>query len=190
MLWKSRLFAKKEDNAVYGSRSRARNDRHHSVGAVLISNPIPTQRPRQQNNQQRPDVLRRQFTKINMQLSQALQHLLKADLVTLQDPPSNPNTASPKFNPNAKCAYHSNSPEHDTDQCWALKNKIRDLIDNRTIEFDPPTTLNVITAPMPNHGKGVSQLKTLFLFPPLKFWLLHWPLLKKSCWEMGFSMVV
>ena len=92
-------------------------------------------------------------------MSQALQHLLKANLVTLHDPPSNPNTTSPKYNPNAKCAYHSNSPGHETDQCWALKNKIQDLIDNKTIEFDPCTTLNVITAPMPNHGKCVNVIK-------------------------------
>ena len=114
---KKSFIGKKETNVVYGSRSRAKNDRHYSVGVVLISNPTPTQRTRQQNNQQRPDVERRQFTKINMQLSQALQHLLKADLVTLRDPPSNPNTASPKYNPNAKCAYHSNNPGHDINDC-------------------------------------------------------------------------
>ena len=73
-----------------------------------------------------------------MSLSQALQHLLKAQLITLRDPPQNPNTSSPKYNPNARCAYHSNSPGHDTNDCWALKRKIQDLIDNKVIEFDPP----------------------------------------------------
>ena len=57
---------------MYGSRSHAKNDRHHSVGVILISNPTPTQRTRQYNNQQRPDSLRIQFTRMNMQLSQAL----------------------------------------------------------------------------------------------------------------------
>src|ERR1044072_577700 len=28
------------------------------------------------------------------------------------------NTSSPKYNPNARCAYHSNSPGHDTNKCW------------------------------------------------------------------------
>ena len=78
--------------------------------------------------------------------------------MTLRDPPSNPNVSSPKYNPNAKCAYHSNSPGHKTDQCWALKNKIQDLIDNKTIEFDPPTTPNMTTAPIPNYGKGVNAI--------------------------------
>ena len=31
-------------------------------------------------------------------------------------------------------------------------------MDNKTIEFDPPTTPNVITAPMPNHGKSVNAV--------------------------------
>ena len=92
-----------------------------------------------------------------MPLSQALQHLLKADLVTLQDPHPNINTSSPKYNLNMKCAYHSNSPGHDN-TCWALKNKIQDLIDNNVIEFDPPQTPNVITVPMPSHGKGVNAI--------------------------------
>ena len=67
---KKSFIGKKETNDVYGSRSRAKTDRHHSVGAVLISNPTPTQQPRQSNNQQRPDAPRRQFIKINMLLSQ------------------------------------------------------------------------------------------------------------------------
>ena len=99
-----------------------------------------------------------------MSLSQALQHLLKANLVTLCDPPSNPNVSSLKYNPNAKCAYHSNSPGHDTTQCWDLKCKIQNLIKNKTIEFDSPTTPNVIIAPMPNHGKGVNAIEdTVFV---------------------------
>ena len=93
----------------------------------MISNPTPVQRPQQQNNQQRPDAPRRQFTRINMPLSQALQHLLKEDLVMLRDPHPNPNIASPKYNLNVKCAYHSNSFGHDTNNCWALKTKIYDL---------------------------------------------------------------
>ena len=67
---------------------------------------------------------RRQFTKINMTLAQALQGMLKANLITLRDPPANPNTTSPRYNPNARCAYHSDSPGHDTNDCWLLKNKI------------------------------------------------------------------
>ena len=86
-----------------------------------------------------------------MPLSQALQHLMKLKLITPKDPPQNPDTFSSKYNPNVRCAYHSDSPEHDTDSCWTLKNKIQDLIDSKEIGFDPPETPNMITAPMTNH---------------------------------------
>ena len=62
----------KETNVMYGSRSRIKNDCHHSLRAILISIPTSSQRPRQQNNQQKSDAPRRKFTRINMQLSQAL----------------------------------------------------------------------------------------------------------------------
>src|ERR1043165_5519034 len=85
--------------------------------------------------------------------------MLKAELITLRDPPQNINTSSPRYNPNAKCAYHSNSPGHDTDNCWDLKNKIQDMIEVKQIEFDPPAeTPNVINTPMPNHGKSSNAI--------------------------------
>ena len=126
---------------------KSRHDQH--VGAILISNPTSTQSQRE--GRRRTKFQERQYTKIGMSLPQALQHLLKAELISLRDPPQNPNTSSSQYNPNAKCAYHSNSPGHDTNDCWTLKNKIQDLIDNKTIEFDPLETPNVITSPMPNH---------------------------------------
>ena len=94
-----------------------------------------------------------------MPLSQELQQFLKADLITLRDPPHNPNTSSPRYNPNARCAYHSNNPRHNTNNCWALKNKIQYMIDAKEIKFDPPETPNMITAPMPNHDKGVNTIE-------------------------------
>ena len=93
-----------------------------------------------------------------MPLSQAFQYLLKEDLVTLRDPPQNPNTLFPKYNPNARCANHSNSPGHDTNDCWDLKSKIQYMIDAEEIEFYPLEIPNVIIVPMPSHGKGVNSI--------------------------------
>ena len=104
---------KKETNVVYGSRIHVKKDHRQSVYVVLISNPPSTQRRPQQAKHQRYEVPRRQFMRINMSLSQALQHLLKANWVTLCDPPSNPNVSSTKYNPNTKYAYYSNIPRHD-----------------------------------------------------------------------------
>ena len=120
-----------------------------------------------------------------MSLSQALQHLLKANLVTLRDPPANPDTSSPKYNLNAKCAYHSSSPRHETDQCWALKNKIQDLIDNKSIEFDPPPTPNVITAPMPNHGKGVNAVEDAIFVSSVKDLTTPLNIIKENLLKVG-----
>ena len=93
-----------------------------------------------------------------MTMSQVLPHLLKTNLETLKETPKNLNTASPRYNPNARCAYHSESPGHDTNDCWALKNKVQDLINAKEIEFDPPEMPNVITAPMPTHGQGINAI--------------------------------
>ena len=46
--------------------------------------------------------------------------------------------------------YHTG---HDTNDCWALKYKIQNMIDVKEIELDPPETPNVITTPMPNHNQ-------------------------------------
>ena len=90
---------------------------------------------KQRVDQSKPNMPKRKFTKLNMSLSQALQHLLILNLVTLRDPPKNPNIASPRYNPDARCAYPSNSPGHDTNICWALSNKIQDLIDEGALEL-------------------------------------------------------
>ena len=79
---KKPFVGNKETNDVYSQKSHSNNDRHQSVGAILISNPTFVQQS-QQGNQQRSDTLRRKFTRINMPLDQALQHLLKAGLITL-----------------------------------------------------------------------------------------------------------
>ena len=85
--------------------------------------------------------------------------MLKAVLITLKDPPQNPNTIFPSYNPNVRCAYHSNSPGHDTNNCWALTNKIQDLIDAKEVEFEAPEKPNVISAPMPRHGYNANAIE-------------------------------
>ena len=83
---------KKEVNAAYSQRNHNKTELLPTVGAVMISNPTSNQ---QRNNQRRPDAPKRQFTRINMTLSQVLPHLLKSNLVTLKEAPKNRSTASP-----------------------------------------------------------------------------------------------
>ena len=95
-----------------------------------------------------------------MTLAEVVPHLLRSNLATLKEAPKNPNTSSPCYNPNAWCSYHSESPGHNENDSWALKNKIQDLIEAKEIEFDAPEMLNVITAPMPKHNRGVNSVDT------------------------------
>ncbi|CAI8584624.1 unnamed protein product, partial [Vicia faba] len=89
----------------------------------------------QQLHQLQTDKPRRQFTPLNMSLFQALQRLLRLNLVTLRAQPQNLNTAHPAYDRNKRCAYHSACPGHNANECWALKNKIQDLIDEGALEF-------------------------------------------------------
>src|SRR3954469_1239120 len=93
---------------------KGHNEPNQSVGTILTFTPVPQQG-------HKSDTPKRQFAKINMTLAEALQQLLKKGLITFKDPPMNPSTSSSRYNPNARCAYHSNSPEHDTNDCWPLK---------------------------------------------------------------------
>ena len=96
---------------------------------------------------------------MNMTPAQVLPHLLKLNLATIKEAPKNVNTSSPHYHPNAKCAYHSDSVGHDTNDCWALKHKIQDLIEAKEVEFDAPEKPNVISAPMPKHGQNVNAIE-------------------------------
>ena len=77
--------------------------------------------------------------------AQVLPYLLNLNLAMLKEAPKNPNTTSPHYHPNARCAYHSESPGHDTNNCWALKNKIQDVIDVKEVEFEAPKKPNIIS---------------------------------------------
>ena len=61
---------RKETNDIYGQRHHNTNNHHHYVGAVLMYNPTPVQH--QRGNRRRIKYQERQFTDINMPLSQEL----------------------------------------------------------------------------------------------------------------------
>ena len=91
-----------------------------------------------------------------MTLVEVLPHLLRSNLETLKEAPKNPNTTSPRYNPNSRCDYHYESPGHDTNDFWALRNKVQDLIEAKEIDFDALEKPNVITAPMPKHDRRIN----------------------------------
>ena len=79
--------------------------------------------------------------------------------MTLKEAPKNPNTTSPHYHPNARCAYYSESLGHDNNNYWTLKNKVQDLIEGKEIESDAPEKPNVISAHMPKHDHNTNAIK-------------------------------
>ncbi|XP_050920010.1 uncharacterized protein LOC127137604 [Lathyrus oleraceus] len=57
----------------------------------------------------------------------------------------------PKHDPNASCAYHAGYIGHSTEDCWALKYKVQDLINQEILYFSEEKP-NVKINPLPNHG--------------------------------------
>ena len=55
-----------------------------------------------------------------------------------------------KHDPNASCAYHAGFIGHSTEDCWALKYKIQDLINQDILTFYEEIP-NVNKNPLPNH---------------------------------------
>lgn len=50
------------------------------------------------------------------------------------------------------------TPRHDTEDCWALRHKVHDLIENGTIAVSTPISQNIKTNPVPTHATGPSNL--------------------------------
>ena len=128
----------------YISRGQNRVEHRQTISVVMI--PRHTTAP-QCNNQPRVERPQRQFTRINMTLVEVLPNLLRSNFATLKEAPKNPNTTSLRYNPNSRCAYHSESPGHATNEFWALRNKVQDLIEAKEIEFDAPEKPNVKLLP-------------------------------------------
>src|SRR4051812_32531977 len=99
-----------------------------------------------------------------MPLSQVLQQLLNQNLITLLPPYSFPTNPTPGYKYHARCAYHSNSPGHDTEDCWQLKHKIQDLIDDKIIDFNSPKEPHMANAGY--NLKGNQSVGTILISTP------------------------
>ncbi|XP_058784004.1 uncharacterized protein LOC131658761 [Vicia villosa] len=98
---------------------------------------------------------KRSFTPLHVPLSNVLQQLLNQNLITLLPPyPVHVNPA-PGYMYIARCAYHSSSPGHDTEDCGPLKHNIQYLIDERIIDFKTPEEPHM--ADTVHHQKGYNE---------------------------------
>ncbi|KAL7169328.1 hypothetical protein ACSBR2_034386 [Camellia fascicularis] len=92
----------------------------------------------------------RVFIPLYMPLSKALGVLIrKGHLMPLEQHPL-PDPLPPKHNPAKYYVFHQQHG-HDTDQCYRLRHKIQDLIDNKVIA--PSQKPNVTTNPLPLHNQ-------------------------------------
>ena len=93
-----------------------------------------------------------------MTLTEARHHLLDLKLISLRNMPPPPGRLPPNYDANARCEFHSGRIGHSTDNCFALKCGIQDLLDAKKIEFTPVTGPNVTQNPMPRHGGAVVNM--------------------------------
>ncbi|XP_015163374.1 uncharacterized protein [Solanum tuberosum] len=69
-------------------------------------------------------------------------------------------TSSKFYRPDQRCAYHSSSVGHDTEDCINLKPKIQDLIDQNVVSLQTVAP-NVNSNPLPNHrGATINMIET------------------------------
>ena len=66
------------------------------------------------------------------------------------------------FDPSKKCEHHFGVEGNTLKECVHLRHWIRDLIDNKLIQFDNTVVPNVITNPLPLHLEGnVNAISTI-----------------------------
>src|ERR1051325_8972950 len=87
---------------------------------------------------------------IPMTYSSLLPYLVQDGRVIPRELKTVPGPPKPWFNENARCAFHANSPGHTTEDCFAFKCKVQELIDRKLLTFaDVP---NIANNPLPRHG--------------------------------------
>lgn len=83
----------------------------------------------------------RKFTPLGMPNEEILHLLLAKGKITFL-PLLDPNAK--RYDPSKVCVFHSNSPGHSTEECWALKHKIQNLIDQRELVMTSNTYISMI----------------------------------------------
>ncbi|XP_050890365.1 uncharacterized protein LOC127095765 [Lathyrus oleraceus] len=77
--------------------------------------------------------------------------LLQKGLVVPRPMGPPPDRLPPWYNPNAHCPFHEDAPGHDLEGCYALKHRVRELIERKILSFKDMGP-NVKNNPLPPHG--------------------------------------
>ena len=57
-----------------------------------------------------------------------------------------------------KCDYHFGNPRHNLEDCWTLKNKIQDLIDQDILQFLKELAPNITKNRLSPHGENNTNM--------------------------------
>uniref|UniRef100_M1DGW6 Gag-pro n=1 Tax=Solanum tuberosum TaxID=4113 RepID=M1DGW6_SOLTU len=98
----------------------------------------------------------RKFTPLIESRTKLFERLTAADFIHLVGPKP-VDTSSKFYRADRRCAYHSNSVGHDTEDCINLKHKIQDLIDQRVVTLQTATP-SVNSNPPLNYGKATINM--------------------------------
>ncbi|XP_050876694.1 uncharacterized protein LOC127080417 [Lathyrus oleraceus] len=110
------------------------------------------QAPRQNaQNQNRRQGERVTFNPIPMSYTELYPSLLQKGLVVPKPLGPPPDRLPPWYNPNAHCPFHEGAPGHDLEGCYALKHRVRELIESKILSFKDMGP-NVKNNPLPPHG--------------------------------------
>src|ERR1051325_6225645 len=89
---------------------------------------------------------------IPMTYTSLLPYLIQDGRVVSRELKPVPGPPKPWFNENSRCAFHANSPGHNTEDCFAFKCKVKELIDRKLLTFaDVP---HIANNPLPGHGSS------------------------------------
>ncbi|XP_050897670.1 uncharacterized protein LOC127104530 [Lathyrus oleraceus] len=94
---------------------------------------------------------RETFNPIPMSYTKIYPYLLQKGLVVPRPMGPPPDRLHPWYNPNPHCPFHEGSPGHDLQGSYALKHRVRELIDRKILSFRDMGP-NVKNNPLPPHG--------------------------------------
>ncbi|XP_031374128.1 uncharacterized protein LOC116188798 [Punica granatum] len=116
--------------------------------------PQPVQRAPVPQDQQgiATQTRRKQFTPLPAPLSHIYRQLLAGNKIRSIAP-------NPDFDPtiqdqSRRCEYHQGAPGHTIDNCWKLRERIQQMIDDKQLTFNAVKPPNVQSNLLPNHGSS------------------------------------
>ncbi|XP_050919071.1 uncharacterized protein LOC127136573 [Lathyrus oleraceus] len=114
-------------------------------------------------NQNRRQGDRATFNPIPRSYTELYPSLLQKGLVVPRPMGPPPDRLPPWYNPNAHCPFHEGALGHDLEGFYALKHRVRELIDSKILSFKDMRP-NVKNNPLPPHGDpAVNAIEDAFV---------------------------